>query len=117
MIIPSSLDVYIASEYSPTSCPYKAVLAHEKKHAEIARRHLDFYVQPIRSVLSSLAIPRPDRPLDVETADAGEAKLKDTLQRLMAPIFEDMRTRVDEAQARVDTPQEYRRVRRQCKNW
>ena len=55
----SALDVFIASEYSPTSCPYKAVLAHEERHAEIARRHLHSYVQPIRSALSSHAIPKP----------------------------------------------------------
>ena len=113
----SALDVYVASEYSPTSCPYKAILAHEEKHAEIARRHLDAFVQPIRSALSSYAIPKPDSPLAIESAAAGEAKIRNTLERLITPIFENLRTQVEEAQNRVDTPEEYRRVRRQCRDW
>ena len=113
----TSLDVFVASNYGPTSCPYKAILAHEKLHTEVARRHLRGYVEPVRSALSALIVPRPASPLFADSRNEAAAKTDDTLRRLMAPIHTNMRESMARAQAKVDTPGEYRRVRKQCRKW
>jgi hypothetical protein len=113
----SALDIYIANEYAATSCPYQAILAHERRHTEIARKHLQGYVQPIRSALASLAIPRPSGPIRVASAEDGEARMKDILARLLAPIRDELTAGMRRAQARVDTRQAYRRVNKQCRDW
>lgn len=113
----SALDIYIASEYEPTSCPYQAILAHEKRHEKVARHDLKGYVQVIRSALSSLSIPKARSPLYVESEEAGKAKTRRILKTLLAPIHEKMSATMDQAQARVDSVEEYRKVRTQCRHW
>jgi hypothetical protein len=113
----TTLDVFVASEYHPTSCPYKAVLAHEERHTEVARRHLRGYVEPVRSALSALAVPRAERPLFAASRDEAAARTGETLRRLLAPIHKKMRETMGRAQDKVDTEQEYRRVQKQCRKW
>ena len=112
-----ALDIFVAREYPPTSCPYQAILAHERRHAEITRRHLQAFVQPVRSALSALAIPRPESPLRAASAAAGEARIRDLLAGLLAPLRKELAASMNQAQARVDSREEYRRVRSQCRNW
>lgn len=113
----TTLDVFVASEYHRTSCPYKAILAHEERHTEVARRHLRGYVEPVRSALSALAVPRVDRPLFAASRDEAAAKTSETLRRLLAPVHAQMRESMARAQDKVDTEQEYRRVQKQCRKW
>ncbi len=112
-----ALDIFVAKEYPPTSCPYQAILAHERRHAKIARRHLQSFVQPVRSAFTALTIPRPESPLRAASAAAGEARIKDLLAGLLAPLRKRLAASMDRAQARVDTREEYRRVQSQCRNW
>ncbi len=113
----SALDIYVASEYAPTSCPYKAILRHERKHEEVARRHLKGYIEQIRSALSSLTIPKARGPMFAASLEAGQAKVRSVLERLLEPVAEKIRRTMSEAQAKVDSRGEYQRVRRQCNSW
>lgn len=113
----SALDIYVASEYASTSCPYKAILRHERRHEEVARRHLNGYIEQIRSALSSLAIPKARSPMFAASLEAGQTKVQAVLERLLEPIAEKIRGTMKEAQAKVDSRGEYQRVRRQCNNW
>jgi hypothetical protein len=112
-----ALDIYIASEYAANSCQYQAILGHENKHAAVARAHIDDYVQVIRSVLSSLTIPKPRSPKLVQSVTAGQAQIQKTVETLLEPVIERLRTNMAAAQQRVDSPAEYRRVEKQCAGW
>lgn len=112
-----ALDIYIASEYTRASCQYQAILTHENKHAEVARSYLDDYVQTIRSALASLSIPKPRDPRLVEHVTGAQQKTQATIESLLEPVLARLRKDMEEAQSRVDTPAEYRRVEKQCPKW
>ena len=112
-----ALDIYVASEYPQGSCQYEAILSHEKKHADVARTYLDDYVQTIRSVLTSLSIPKPRGPRLVASAAEAEEEIQATIARLLGPVIARLRADMQAAQSKIDTPTEYRRVERQCSSW
>lgn len=112
-----ALDIYIASEYSRASCQYQAILTHEKRHAEVAQTYLDDYVQVIRSQLASLSIPKPRGPRLVESVAAAEARTQATIAKLLEPVIARLRKDMEEAQSKIDTRAEYRRVEKQCPKW
>ena len=112
-----ALDIYIASEYKRASCQYQAILSHEKKHAEVARTYLDDYVQVIRSQLASLSIPKPRDPRLVDSVTEAEEKTQATIHKLLEPVIARLRKDMEEAQNKIDTRAEYRRVEKQCPKW
>jgi len=112
-----ALDIYIASDYTRASCQYRAILTHEKRHAEVARSYLDDYVQNIRSALASLAIPKPRDPRLVESVTAAQEKTQATIEKLLQPVIAKLRKDMEEAQNRIDSPAAYRRVETQCPKW
>jgi hypothetical protein len=112
-----ALDVYVAREYAPGSCPYNAILDHEQEHVAVARGQLDVYGPRFRSALASLLIPKPRSPILVDSPEDAKKKTQGLFEKLLAPISEELKTVMAEAQADLDTPQEYWRVRRRCPNW
>lgn len=113
----SNLDIYVASEYATHSCSYRAILAHEQEHAAIARKHIKGYEERIRGALSALSIPKASSPRRVASLEAADRDARRTILRLLHPIYVAMRNTMAKAQAVIDTPQSYRNVRKQCRNW
>lgn len=111
------LDIYIASDYSRGSCQYQAILTHENRHAEVAQAYLDDYVQVIRSQLAALSIPKPRDPRLVQSLVDAQEKTQATIADLLEPVIARLRQDLEAAQAKIDTPAEYRRVEKQCPNW
>ena len=112
-----ALDIYVASEYPPGSCQYEAILSHEEKHAHVAQTYLDDYVQTIRSVLTSLSIPKPRDPRLVASAAEAEQEIQATIAKLLEPVIARLRADMQAAQSKIDSPTEYRRVEKQCPKW
>ncbi len=112
-----AVEIFVASEYSPNSCAYHAILRHEQEHVAVARKHLDRYAPRYRAALTSLLIPRPRSPKLVASQSEMQQEIERLLAKLLQPIATEMHREMAEAQAALDTPQVYRRVRRQCKNW
>ena len=112
-----NLDIYIAREYAPDSCAYRAILEHEKQHVGIARKNIQRYVPRIKSTLASLLIPKWRKPKLVASMAAGEAEMERIFDQLMAPIHREIDTVLVREQGKIDTPQSYDRVRRKCKKW
>ena len=83
----------------------------------MARSYLDDYVQTIRSALTSLAIPKPRSPLLVDNVTGTQQKTQATIEKLLKPVIARLRQDMEAAQARIDTPAEYRRVEKQCPKW
>jgi len=112
-----ALDIYIASDYAPGSCQYQAILGHENRHAAVARANIDDYVQAIRSVLTSLTIPKARAPKLVQSVTAGQAQVQKSVETLLEPVVARLRKTMAAAQERIDSPEEYRRVQKQCPKW
>ena len=112
-----TLEVYVASEYSPRSCAYQAILAHEQRHVKIAKKYVTRYAPRLRSVLTSLRIPKPGSAKLAPLMDRARADMDTVFTELLAPGFEEVNAEHQKAQARTDLPQESARVRRRCKKW
>lgn len=112
-----SMDVYIAKEYAPGSCAYRAVLAHENKHADIARAHVERYTPKFGLALETLMIPTARAPMAAATVEEGKAQVEADIRRLLKPQHDQMTAEMNRAQAAIDTPESYAQVKRQCTDW
>ncbi|MSO71498.1 MAG: hypothetical protein EXQ88_05750 [Alphaproteobacteria bacterium] len=112
-----SLDLFVAKEYAPTSCAYRAILAHEQQHAEIARTYVNRYAPRIRMALASLLIPKAEKPVPAATREAAEARVDGILERLVAPVVAELEQEMGKAQADIDSQRSYQAVQRQCPDW
>jgi len=110
-------DVYIAREYAPGSCPYRAILAHEQAHVAAVRDTVNRFTPRLRWVLTSLRIPTGRRPISVDSPESGTDRLAKLMRELAAPVFEEMAAAVREANAKLDSPASYREVRKHCRDW
>ncbi len=112
-----SPDIYVAREYRRNSCPYRAILSHERQHMKISRAQIDRYLPRLRWVLTSLRIPTGGRPIFVTSAEAAKSEVQALMKELVEPLFEEMTEALRAAQAKLDSAASYRRLRQACKNW
>ena len=112
-----SVEIYIAKEYGTRSCQYQAILAHEKDHVRIAQDNLERYTPSMRSALTSLLIPTGRAPQVVASPEQAKREVNALARKLLGPVSQNMFADLRKAQAAIDTPEEYRRVLRRCRNW
>ncbi len=112
-----SPDIYVARKYRRSSCAYQAILAHERQHMKISRKQIDRYLPRLRWVLTSLRIPTAERPIYVTSAEAAKSEIRGLMKDLAEPLFREMRQALRAAQAKLDSPASYRRLRKRCKRW
>ena len=110
-------DVYIAREYRRGSCNYKVTLEHEMQHVKVARKYLGRFVTKMRSTLTSLLIPKPKSAVVIESPAKAKHEAEELLEKLIYSVYKQLRIEIGKAQAKVDSPREYKRVGRKCKNW
>ena len=111
------VDVFVAKEYPVGSCPYRAILAHEREHVRVSKRNLEEYAPRIRQALTSLLIPTGRDPALVASAAEARVNVEGISKELLQPLYKEMLNSLMVAQQTVDSPHEYARVRRQCSNW
>jgi hypothetical protein len=112
-----SPDIYVAREYRRGGCPYRVILAHERQHMSTSRAQIDRYLPRLRWVLTSLRIPTGERPIFVTSAEAAKAEVRALMKELADPLFRELAQALRAAQAKLDSPASYRRLRKQCKRW
>jgi len=112
-----SPDIYVAREYRRGGCPYRTILAHERRHMSISREQINRYLPRLRWVLTSLRIPTGERPIFVTSAEAAKAEARALMKALAEPLFQEMAQALRTAQAKLDSPASYRRLRKACKRW
>ena len=112
-----SPDIYVAREYRRGSCPYRAILAHERQHMNISREQINRYLPRLRWVLTSLQIPTGVRPDFVDSAEAAKRDIRALMKDLAEPLFQEMIAALRAAQAELDSVASYRRLRKACNSW
>lgn len=111
------VDVFVAREYPRGSCPYNAILEHEREHVRVAKQNLQEFAPRIRRALTSLLIPTGKEPVMVASAKHAQIEVKSISDELLQPIYKDMMASLKLAQKKVDTPMSYARVRSKCRDW
>lgn len=103
--------VYLARELQPGTCPYQAVLAHELQHVDIYRQQLPRVAQRMREALQTRF---GSKPLYYPSGSA-QAALQQELQQVWNPLLQAEMNKVEAAQSRLDSAEEYKRLSQSCK--
>lgn len=107
----SPLTVYVAREFPPDSCAYKEIHEHEMRHVQTYQAHLADIEKTLTDTLNArFATGAPWR------GPAGQAydRLQSELNERWLPYVQREIGKVDAAQARIDTVEEYTRVTNAC---
>ncbi len=112
----TSVTIQIPREYERGSCPYEAVLEHEKKHVAAAREVVKkvgpqvarFVGEAYRNGGPRYCGPSVERARDaaMSAIKTGVSKVRDRAQSVSESL-----------QGAIDTPDEYRRVTASCASW
>ncbi len=116
-MIYKALEVFVAKDYRRSSCEYRAVLAHEQEHLAVARDNLERYAPEVRRALTSLLIPTPQRPVQIDHQEDANETYQRLYAKILDPIYKRMKLDLEARHAALDTPQSYAAVRRRCRNW
>lgn len=105
------MTVYVAREFPAGSCAYNEIYQHEQRHVKTYQEHLDGIEKAVLETLNRrFATQGPWRGPTGETA----ARLQQELDERWLPYIQREIGRVEEAQALIDTPEEYARVAESC---
>lgn len=112
----TQLQVDVAAEYRPGSCPYSEILRHENQHVAIAQRGFQAADRSLRQQLGDMA--RRTQPFVITGTPQQAAH--EVAQRFMAaaePVLERYRHDTGRENAAIDTPESYRAVGARCRDW
>ena len=103
--------IYIGSEFPPTSCAYREILAHEMRHLQAYRDHLPKVEARVRAALLRRF---GNKPL---YAPGGQARalLQREIDTQWMPYIKAEMSLVEVVQQRIDSPQEYARLGKVCR--
>ncbi|MEN9480034.1 MAG: hypothetical protein RLZZ298_1429 [Pseudomonadota bacterium] len=107
----SPITVYVAREFPEGSCAYKEIYEHEMRHVKTYQAHIAEIEKSLLDTLSArFSTGSPWRGPAGQTS----AKLQQELNERWTPFVQRELKRVEEAQAKIDTPEEYERVANAC---
>lgn len=107
----SPMTVYVAREFPEGSCAYKEILEHEMRHVKAYQAHLASIEKEVQATLSQRFVT--GEVWRGPTGFYGE-QIKKEIDERWVPYVQRMLRRVEEAQAVIDTPEEYERVANAC---
>ena len=107
--------VYIDRKYRPGTCEYQAILKHENSHIAIYKNYLKRYLPDIKRRVRTAALSV--QPVVVSTPDQGTKFIQEQVQRQIRPLIERLNREADYSNARIDTPESYRKIQLLCENW
>lgn len=108
------IDVYVASEFQPGSCEYNETLKHENEHVEVNYNKFSKYYNITQRELqnfikSSFPVMSPKQ----NPQDYAISKINDVFYKIMKR----MEVERDGANAQLDSPLNYHKIRQKCSNW
>jgi hypothetical protein len=105
------MTVYVAREFPAGSCAYEEIYRHEQRHVKTYQDHLDGLEKTVQETLNRrFATKGPWHGPVGETA----VRLQQELDERWLPYLQREIGRVEEAQAQIDTPEEYARIADSC---
>ena len=107
----SPLTVYVAREFAEGSCAYREIHEHELRHVKTYQAHSARIEKELTEALTArFATGSPWRGPAGQTA----AMLQRELEERWVPFVQREMKRAEEAQALIDTPEEYARITNAC---
>lgn len=109
------LRVYIARKFRPGSCAYRSINAHEMTHVAVFQKALEQFYPRLKHRLQRAAEALD--PIRTSNPDSAAAYLRKRLNASVEPLFLEMNRELDRNNARLDTPERYRREQALCTDW
>lgn len=111
----AEITVFIARKYKKGSCQYRTVLQHENTHVAIHRKYLTKYADRMRRRLTTTA----NKAGVIFAPSVRQAKetFRKRLEKAIDQMTEEFSRELDAANARIDTPENYRRENKRCPSW
>jgi len=109
------LEVYVAAEFKPGTCEYRAVLDHENQHVAVNNRALKEFAPQFRAALED-ALSR-EQPMFVRAIPANADASFMPLNRKMSGQLAAFQTLTAERNAPLDSASNYGETAKLCKNW
>ncbi len=107
----SPITVYVAKEFPEGTCAYKEIYEHEMRHVKTYQAHIIEIEKGLVDALNArFSTGSPWRGPAGQTS----VKLQQELNERWTPFVQREFKRVEEAQAMIDTPEEYERVANAC---
>lgn len=104
------LDLLVAHEVPEGSCGFEEVLAHERRHVEVARQSQQASARRLSGTLSELIRTQVLVASSREALDSQLSQLKGQIRELVEADLK----QADQAQLEIDHPEEYERLSRVC---
>jgi len=111
----AEITVFIARKYKKGSCQYRTVLQHENTHVAIHRKYLKKYADRMRRRLTSTA--NKAGVIFAPTVQQVKTAFRKRLEKAVDQLTEEFSRELDAANARIDTPENYRRENKKCPSW
>ncbi|MBO6520450.1 MAG: hypothetical protein JJ900_09125 [Rhodospirillales bacterium] len=110
-----NLRIFIARKFRPGSCAYRSINAHEMTHVAVFKQALDRFYPRLQHRLQRAAETLD--PVRTSNPDRAAAYLRKRLSASVEPLFLEMNRELDRNNARLDTPERYRREQALCTDW
>jgi hypothetical protein len=111
----SPRQIYVVRERAPGTCPFNAVLAHERKHQAVDDELFNQSVPWLRHRIEKAILDLPrGQPTMASEVPAIQARLNKVMGDAMSSAVADMLAERKLRQSRVDDPREYQRVGAAC---
>jgi hypothetical protein len=104
------INVYVAREFTPNTCPYKIVLEHEMKHVRIYEQEVPRLTAFVRAQLESRY---GQRPLYAKPGQ-GIVRMQDDVDLWLRPMILGELERVEQLQLALDTIEEKTMMSSSC---
>jgi hypothetical protein len=116
-LTPEKAEIYVPSDYMEDSCEYQQILAHEHLHDDTHRDALTNAANVLRADLAKAGLP--GRGLQIAVADRPEAEklIEARIDAVTKPVFAGFKAELDERQAVIDLPENYRWTASRCADW
>ncbi len=108
--------VHVTRDYARGSCPYKAIVDHERRHVAVFQGTLKRYAETFRRTLRREA----DRLAPVALSAPGDRAaqiLQDRLHNRLKPLLRRIEQSLEDANAALDSPKSYARDHARCRDW
>ncbi len=115
-VILSPRRIYVVRDRKPGTCPYDAVLVHERKHKAIDDEVFREYAPRLKRVLeAAIAGMPPELPIPASEEAANKMRLVAPLRQVFQTAIDDAMAERNARQTHLDNPGEYKRVGDACR--
>ena len=109
------MDVYVASEYPPGTCEYKAILDHENQHVAINTQAFRSHAPRLRLALERIL--GEERPVSTTDPNRVTQRVLDRISRRMDGYLKAFYAEMDSRNGVLDTASNYEAIGNICRDW